>query len=223
MRYLCRMEKKRIVIDIVSDLACPWCYIGKARLERALALEPDKYELEVNWKPFQLYPELPEEGSGFAEFMQDRHGSSQQAEEMCLQASESAKKEELDFRFDLIKRMPNTLEAHRLMLLANREDLQNALSEALFESYFTKGKDLSCKQTLAEIAKETGISEALISKFLNSDEGLEEVQYEELQYREAGIETVPSFIINNQFLIQGAQDPETFLQALEEVPAEGTI
>lgn len=203
----------KIKIDIVSDLVCPWCYIGQKRLNDAIA--QSDYEVEISWKPFQLHPELPKEGMEKNAFLSKKFGS--KGANLFDQIKQVADSESLAMNPDIIGNIPNTVDVHRLMWLARKEGKDLKLAPRLFEAYFTNGKDFSKQETLVLIGVECGMNKKQIENFLASDEGKEEVLEEERAYREAGIKAVPTFIINDQYMIQGAQSPDVFLNALKQL------
>lgn len=203
----------KIKIDIVSDLVCPWCYIGQKRLNDALA--QTDYEVEISWKPFQLHPELEKEGMEKNAFLSKKFGS--KGANIFDQVKAIADSESLPMNPNNIGNIPNTVDVHRLMWLAKKEGKDLKLALSLFEAYFVNGKDFSKQETLVSIGVDCGMDKTQIENFLVSDEGKKEVLEEEKSYREAGIKGVPTFIINDQFMIQGAQSPDVFLNAFEQV------
>lgn len=205
--------KQKIKIDIVSDLVCPWCYIGQKRLNDAL-LQSD-YEAEISWKPFQLHPELEKEGVEKNAFFIKKFGDNGPA--MFDQVKAVADSESLVMNPDQIHNIPNTVDVHRLMWFARSQHLDQQLALNLFKAYFASGKDFSQQQTLVDVALETGMEKEAVETFLNSDEGLNEVLAEESMYRQAGVNAVPTYIINDQYMIQGAQPPQAFLDAFKQM------
>ena len=208
--------KQKIKIDIVSDLVCPWCYIGQKRLNDAL-MNSD-YEAEISWKPFQLHPELQKEGMDRNAFLLKKFGP--QGLNLFDQIKSVADSESLSMFPDKITNIPNTVDVHRLMWLAKKQNKDLKLAINLFEAYFTQGKDFSQTETLLDLAELVGLSRAETSIFLASEEGKAEVVQEEKMYREAGISAVPTFIINDKYMIQGAQPPAVFLDAFKQFSLE---
>jgi predicted DsbA family dithiol-disulfide isomerase len=202
-----------ISIDIVSDVVCPWCYIGQARLRKALALLPHR-AFQVAWRPFQLNPDLPAGGVDREEYLRQRFGA--RMPELAAQVEQAARAEGLPIDFSRQARLPNTLQAHRLLATAHAQGRGDDLAQRLFRAYFAEGGDVEGKEALAAFGREAGLDEASIARFLQSDEGLDEVRYEEYQYRRAGIAAVPSFIINQRYLVQGAQPPQPLAEAIEQ-------
>jgi predicted DsbA family dithiol-disulfide isomerase len=202
-----------MIIDIVSDAICPWCYIGKRRLEKALAMAPQP-DLQIGWRPFQLNPDMPTEGMDRGEYLRRKFGDS--AGGNRYQAVEDAGRgEDIPFAFDRIKRTPNTILAHRLIRFAQRDERQDEVVEALFRAYFTQGADIGRVDTLVGVTGTLGMDEARVRAYLDSDEDHEAIQAEDKFARQIGIQGVPCFIIDRKFAVSGAQPPETFLEIFE--------
>ncbi len=144
-------------IHIVSDVVCPWCYVGKRRLERALQTLDGRYEYRVTWRPFELNPGMPPEGMDRRQYLEGKFGSAPAVRQLEARVAAAGSEEGLDFAFDKIRRTPNTFDAHRLIWLAQREGLQDAVVEGLFRGYFIEGADLSRRETLIEIAGKAGL------------------------------------------------------------------
>ncbi len=203
----------KIKIDIVSDLVCPWCYIGQKRLNDAL--KQGNYEAEISWKPFQLHPELQKEGMEKNKFLMQKFG--ERGANLFNQIKDVADSESLAMHPDLITNIPNTVDVHRLMWYAKQQGKDLTLAHSLFEAYFADGKDFSDVQTLIDLGEACGIDKQELEQFLASDVAKAEVLAEEEMYRNAGISAVPTFIINDKYMIQGAQAPATFLEAFEQL------
>jgi predicted DsbA family dithiol-disulfide isomerase len=202
-----------MIIDIVSDAICPWCYIGKRRLEKALAMAPQP-DLEIGWRPFQLNPDMPAEGMERSEYLRRKFGDS--AGGNRYQAVEEAGRgENIPFAFDRIKRTPNTILAHRLIRFAQREERQEDVVEALFRAYFTEGADIGRVDALVGVTNALGMDEARVRAYLESDEDHEAIQAEDRFARQIGIQGVPCFIIDRKFAVSGAQPPDAFLEIFE--------
>ena len=217
VKWLLKFKKmNKIKIDIVSDLVCPWCYIGQKRLNDALA--QSGYEAEISWKPFQLHPELQKEGMEKNAFLMQKFGA--QGANMFNQIKSVADSESLEMNPEKITNIPNTVDVHRLMWFAKKQRKDLTLAISLFEAYFTAGKDFSQTETLLDLAEACGISRPETEVFLASEEGRNEVIAEEKMYREAGIQAVPTFIINDKYMIQGAQTPDKFLEAFKQFGLE---
>lgn len=207
--------------DIFSDVVCPWCYIGKRRFARALSQRPD-IQAEVAWRAFQLNPDLPRDGMDRAEYVAMKFGSGRRAEEIYRRVTEAGVAEGIDFRFESIKRTPNTTEAHRLLLYAAGGGAQDAVLDRLFVGYFTEGADIGDRDALASLAGEAGLEAEPIRRFLAGDQGREQVMQDlTLAYR-MGITGVPCFILDGRYALPGAHEPEAFQPmfdlALQETP-----
>jgi predicted DsbA family dithiol-disulfide isomerase len=210
-----------MLIDIVSDVVCPWCYVGKRRLEAALATRPD-LSVEIVWHAFQLNPGMPEKGMDRGDYLATKFGSPDRAASIYNDIEQAGATEGIEFAFDAIKRTPNTINAHRLILLAGRHDVQDAVVELLFCRYFLAGVDIGDPRQLIAIAAEAGIDEAAARAYLESDEGVEEVTSEDRQMRHIGVTGVPCFIIDKRFAISGAQAPEVFQRIFDTAIAAET-
>ncbi|HCF25844.1 MAG TPA: disulfide bond formation protein DsbA [Cyanobacteria bacterium UBA11049] len=204
-------------IAIFSDLICPWCFIGKRRLSKAISLLDEKSEFYTAWYPFQLNPQMPPEGMDRKVYRTAKFGSWSKSLKLDAQVVEVGATEGIHFAFDRIQRTPNTLNAHRLVWLAGKEGIQDALVEALFQSYFTQGKDISDRSILIDIAQRTGLSSANVESLFYSGEGVEAVCQEEEKARQLKIGGVPLFIVNGKFGLSGAQLPNVFIALFEKV------
>jgi predicted DsbA family dithiol-disulfide isomerase len=196
-------------IDIVADVTCPWCFIGKRRLERALTMRPD-IAATRSWRAFRLNPDLPRDGVPRELFLAAKFGGSRAANRFRAIVA-AGRAEGIDIAFDRIRRTPNTLLAHRLIRLAAAEGRSDAIVEALFHAYFTSGIDIGDIGTLALIAAQNGIDRRRAAAYLDSDAGTAEVLAEEQRARRLGIRAVPCFIIERGYTISGAQEPEMLL------------
>jgi len=198
-------------IEVFSDSICPWCWIGKRRLAKALAL-PGCEDVTVTWRAYQLYPGLPEEGMEREAFMRARFGPNADRSEAWDRLRAEGESEGLDFQFGKSKVVPNTLHAHRLERWAHVQggaEAQDRMVEMLFEYNFTRGENVGDKDVLAEAAGEAGFDRDAARAWLDTDEGAEEVRYEVEWSRENGITGVPCFVLPNGFGVPGAQDSET--------------
>ncbi len=208
-------------IDIWSDVVCPWCWIGKHRFQRALALMGDKApQVEVRWHPFLLDPDADATPVPLRQAYAARFGGAERTEQMLAQTQSAARAEGLPMDFDRGQVKVTTLPAHRLLWLAGREGVQEPVGEALFRAHFEHGRNLADPQVLAEAAAAGGIPAARVEALLASDEGLAEVRAGLGQAQALGIQSVPTFVINGRYAVQGAQPPEVFAQVLEKVAAE---
>lgn len=202
-------------IDIVSDAICPWCYIGKRQLERALATLADEgLHFSVHWNPFQLNPDMPPEGRDRTQYRVWKFGSPERARELDERVTQAAASVGLPFRMDLMQRTPNTLDAHRLIGLAGREQKQDAVVEALFIAYFTRGADIGDHDILADCAAEAGMDRAAVAQFLASDTAAAEILAADKAAREAGVNGVPSFFLDGYGLYSGAVPAEQMADTL---------
>ncbi|MBV1884150.1 MAG: DsbA family oxidoreductase [Pseudomonadales bacterium] len=200
-------------IDIVSDVACPWCYVGKKNLEAAMAQRPD-IEFEIQWFPYQLHPEAPSEGYDYQRTLEKKYGKERIA--MMYQSfAEAGKKAGVDFHLDRIERGANTFLAHRLLEFAWSKGKQNELAEALFDAYFCQGLFVGDPKVLTEVAVTVGLDEQEVSDYLKSDEGVASVKEKVDAARSDGVSGVPSFSFNNMFAVQGGQPVEAFLHTID--------
>jgi predicted DsbA family dithiol-disulfide isomerase len=208
-------------VEIYSDVACPWCYVGSTRFERALAEFEGRDDVEVSFRPFQLNPDTPTEAQPLYDYYDQLFGPEFRSRHADVVAV--AAKEGLEFRFDRALAV-NTFTAHRLLWLTEREygpALQRAVKAALLRAYFTDGRDIGDTETLVAIATEAGADPDLARKWLTGDEGTEETA-EAIQYaRSLGIQAVPTFVFDGKYAVQGAQSTDVFLRALAEVAAHG--
>lgn len=204
-------------IEVYSDVVCPWCFVGRRRLERAVQLLDGKHEILVTWKPYQLNPWIPIEGLDRAEYRRMKFGSAERSSGMDARLVEEGRGEGIDLRFDRILRTPNTLAAHRLIWLAERQGRQITMVDTLFQAYFTDGKDIGDARQLLELAAEAGLDADEVRAFLVSEEGLSEVQAEEEAGRALGIDGVPFFLLAGKYGVSGAQPPEVLIDVIERV------
>ena len=200
-------------VDVISDVICPWCYIGKRRLEKAIARHGGP--VRVHWLPFQLNPSMPKEGISRKEYRTKKFGSWERSQELDARVAAEGKAEGIDFAFDRIERTPNTLDAHRLIWLADKEGVEDAVAERLFRAYFTEGRDIGKRQELIDIVVEAGLGRGKAEAILNSDEGMEAIKEAEERSRRFQVDGVPFFIVNDKITLSGAQQPQAFLEAFE--------
>jgi predicted DsbA family dithiol-disulfide isomerase len=204
-------------VEIWSDVACPWCYIGKRRFEAALSQFEHGDEVQVTWRSFELDGEAPHERTGDrAEHLAKKYGMTvAQAREAEQRLTDAAAGEGLGFRFE-VARSGNTFDAHRLVHLAEEHDLQDAIKERLLKAYFTEGELMSDHDTLARLAVEVGLDEQEVRETLASDRFAQEVRDDERTAGELGISAVPAFVVDRKLGTSGAQPPEALLQFLRE-------
>ncbi|MEO1065783.1 MAG: DsbA family oxidoreductase [Pseudomonadota bacterium] len=215
------MSSETLTVDVVSDVMCPWCYIGKRRLEQALELAPD-INVEIRWRPFQLDGTIPEGGMSRQEYLSNKFGGDERARQVYSQIEEAGEAEELPFAFDLIQKSPNTLNAHRLIHWSQSTGHQNALVERLFKLFFVEGADIGDKSVLADAAEEVGMERDVVERLLSGDADKKEVEAAIAQAQQMGVTGVPCFIIDQKYAVMGAQQPETLAQAFQQAMAEKT-
>jgi predicted DsbA family dithiol-disulfide isomerase len=206
-------------IDVISDTVCPWCYIGKRRLERAMRLRP-QLSFDVRWRPFQLDPTTPPEGVDRRAYIERKFGSSDKIKPIHNALLKAGEDEGLLFAFEKITRTPNTINSHRLIRWSHSIGVQDAVVELLFRRYFMDGADIGQISTLIEIGTEAGMDAELVEELLNSDADLEKVVHEDTMARKIGIQGVPTFLIGGKMLVSGAQDAEVLARAIDRVAAE---
>lgn len=202
-------------LDIYSDVVCPWCYVGKRRLERALGALSSDRAVRVVWHPFQLNPDMPPSGLDRRAYRAAKFGSWEHSLALDAQVVAVGAREGIPFDHDRIGRTPNTLDAHRLIWLAGRAGRQDAVVEALFRGYFVEGLDVGDRRTLVGIAATAGLTADEVARSLDGDEGLVAVRDEEATARALGVTAVPFFVVDGAAGIAGAQPPATFLAAFE--------
>lgn len=209
-------------IDVISDVVCPWCFIGKRRLEHALQLlTQDGFEpqaIEVVWRPFQLNPQLPREGMPRAQYVAAKFGG--RADEIYARVAGVGRSVGIDFAFDRIARQPNTVAAHQLIDLARDLGVQGQMVENLFRGYFLEGKDLTQVPTLIELAQQAGIDGERARSFLDDDAQRQAVVEKDEEARGLGVAGVPFFVFGGQVAVSGAQEPQVLARALKQAAAE---
>ncbi|WP_316013113.1 DsbA family oxidoreductase [Roseobacter sp. HKCCA0434] len=194
-------------LDILSDPICPWCYIGKAKLDAALAATP--YPFEITWRPFQLNPDMPPEGMDRRAYLNAKFGE-ERATAFYAQIEQAARDAGLEVNFDAIERTPSTIDAHRVIRWAGQTGDQGALKDALFRAYFVEGKDISDRDLLAELGAEAGLEADVTRRLLDGDADVAEVKAEDAEARQMGVTGVPTFLIGGRYAVQGAQDTATW-------------
>ena len=201
-------------IDVVSDIVCPWCFIGKHRLEKAIALNPD-IPVEVRWRPYFLNDWIPREGISREQYLTTKFGSPERYKGIAQRVSAAAAAEGLTYAMDKISRQPNTLDAHRMIRWADEIGKAAEMKQRLMDLYFTAGADLTNHAVLAQAAADIGLDAEATRKALASDKDVAEIEREALSAKEAGIDGVPCFIFGGKFAISGAQAPEYLAEAIE--------
>ncbi|MDA5555936.1 DsbA family oxidoreductase [Shimia sp. MMG029] len=208
-----------IKLDIISDPICPWCYIGKTRLEKALS-EVEDHPFVIEWHPFQLNPDMPAAGMDRREYLETKFGGKENAVRVYGEIEQHARDEGLEIDFAAMKRTPNTINAHRLIHWAGIEQKQNAVVDALFAAYFNEGRDIGDIDVLADIADSAGMDAAVVRKLLESDADVEDIRARGAHSRKMGVNSVPTFIVANQHAVPGAQPVELWLKVIADLKAQ---
>ena len=202
-------------IDVIADLVCPFCFIGKRRLDEALKAVQGPNE--VNWYPYQLNPEIPAEGQSFEEYVQRRFGRPENVEPVLQYLAAEGRDAGIDFRFDLLTHVPNTVQLHQLLQLADMRGLdQSALAEDLLSAFFEKGRNIGDRNELIDIAESHGLSAEDVSAAADSDELRQIVLSREAQARGSGLVGVPGYLVNRRLLVVGAQSTDTMIKAFDQ-------
>ncbi|UWQ60328.1 DsbA family oxidoreductase [Leisingera caerulea] len=205
-----------VKLDILSDPICPWCYIGKTNLDKALAEVPD-HPFVIEWHPFQLNPDMPREGMDRRDYLERKFGGKEGAVKAYAPVVEHAEKAGLTINFEAMKRTPNTLDAHRLIHWAGIEGKQTQVVDALFKAYFVDAKDIGDHAVLAEIAQEAGMEADVAARLLEGDSDVQEIRDRDAHSRKMGVTSVPTFIVASQHAVPGAQPPELWKQVIEDI------
>lgn len=208
-----------IKLDIISDPICPWCFIGKSRLTKALEAEPD-HPFVIEWHPFQLNPDMPAEGMDRREYLETKFGGKENAVRVYSEIEQHAVEEGLEIDFAAIKHTPNTINAHRLIHWAGIEQKQNAVVDALFAAYFKEGRDIGDTDVLADIADSAGMDAAVVRKLLESVADIEVIRKRDAHSREMGVNSVPTFIVANQHAVPGAQPADLWRRVIADLKAQ---
>ena len=203
-------------IDIISDPICPWCYIGKTRLDRALELSPT-HNFIIEWHPFQLNPTMPKDGMDRREYLEAKFGGQKEAIEVYSNIDKTATETGLSLNFGGIKRTPNTIDAHRLIHWAGIEGRQNSIIDRLFKAYFQEGRDISEHSVLTRIASAAGMDQDVVRSLLKSDADKEDIKARDTNARKRGIQGVPAFVVANEYVIQGAQTIDIWDNIIKEI------
>jgi predicted DsbA family dithiol-disulfide isomerase len=205
-----------VTIDVVSDVVCPWCFIGKRRLEKALALKPD-IPVEVRFHPYFLNPWVPREGMARDEYLTTKFGSPEKYQGIAGRVASAAAAEGLTYAVDKMKRQPNTLDCHRLILWAQSSGKAPQMKQRLMDLYFTEGADLSDRAVLVQAAADIGMDAERNRDMLASDADVERIEREANAAKDAGIDGVPTFILGGVAAVTGAQSPEVLANAIEQI------
>jgi predicted DsbA family dithiol-disulfide isomerase len=206
-------QQPPVRIDVISDVVCPWCFIGKHRLEKALALNPD-IPVEVHWRPYFLNDWIPREGISREQYLTTKFGSPERYKGIAERVGAAATEEGLVYAADKMKRQPNTLDCHRLIRWAEGIGKAAEMKQRLMDLYFTEGADLTNRAVLVQAATDVGLDPEDVRAALDSDRDVAQVEAEALSAKEAGIEGVPCFIFGGKFAVSGAQSPEYLAEAI---------
>jgi len=207
-----------IKLDIMSDPICPWCYIGKAHLDRALAAHPD-HPFVIEWHPFQLNPDMDPEGMDRRAYLEGKFGGKAGAVRAYAPVVEQAEKAGLNINFEGMKRTPNTLDAHRLIHWAGIEGKQTAAVSALFKAYFAETRDIGDHDVLADIADGIEMDATVVRRLLGSDADRADIAARDSHSRKMGINSVPTFIVGGKHAVPGAQPPELWAKVIKDLRA----
>lgn len=208
-----------VKLDIVSDPICPWCYIGKAHLDKALLAAPD-HPFTMEWHPFQLNPDMLLEGMDRRAYLEGKFGGKDGAVRAYAPVVEAAKSAGLDIQFEAMKRTPNTINAHRLIHWAGIEQRQTYVVDLLFKAYFVEGRDIGASEVLADIADTAEMDAAMITRLLETDSDISDLRARDAHSRKMGISSVPTFIVANQHAVPGAQPPEVWASVISDIQAQ---
>lgn len=205
-----------VKLDILSDPICPWCYIGKTNLDRALQKVGD-HPFQIEWHPFQLNPTMPPEGMDRREYLEAKFGGREGAIKAYAPVVEHAEKAGLSINFEGMQRTPNTINAHRLIHWAGLEERQTFVVQRLFEAYFRDARDIGDIEVLADIADGVDMDAAVITRLLESDADIDDIKQRDAHSREMGVTSVPTFIVAGQHAVPGAQPPEVWEKVIGEI------
>ena len=214
------LEPRGVAIEVVSDVICPWCYIGKRRLERALELFGPGLAARVTWLPFQLNPGMPRGGVARAEYRRAKFGSLERSQALDARVAAEGRSEGIDFAFDRMQRTPNTFAAHQLIDLAQQQGVGEAVVEALFRAYFEEARDTGDAEVLKEIAVACGLDAGTLEARWADEPEARRVAALEEQMKKLGISGVPTYIIERRYAVSGAQPPQSIAAAIREAVAE---
>lgn len=208
-----------ITLDIFSDPVCPWCYIGKAHLDRALARIGD-HPFRIEWHPFQLNPDMPRAGMDRRDWLEQKFGGQMEAAKAHVPLMQAAEAAGVEINLEKMTRMPNTLDAHRLIHWAGIEGKQNAVVDGLFKAYFREGWDIGDIEFLADVAALAGMDRQVTLRLLAGDTDLSDLFARDLDARKKGVRAVPTFLIARQYVVSGAQPPEWWEEVAAEITAK---
>jgi predicted DsbA family dithiol-disulfide isomerase len=202
-----------MTIDVYADIACPWCYLGRARLQRALDDRDD--EATLRWRPFQLQPDLPPEGADFRSVLEAKFGNWNRAQRMFQRIQTLGAEMDLTFDFDAVDAAPNTADAHRLVLWAQDQDVGDEMATELFRAYFSEGRNVSEPDVLVDCATEVGVDADEARSLLRGDDYADEVRESQQQAERRGITGVPCYVFGDEHVVTGAQPVDVFVEALD--------
>ena len=221
MRDEALMKDGALLIDVISDVVCPWCFIGKRHLEAAVATwkqhHPAEAEPTVRWHPFQLNPGLPGEGIPRERYVAEKFGGPERARDVYARVARAGQMAGIAFRFEAIQRQPNTVDAHRLIHLAGTKGIQDAMVEGLFRAYFLEAVDLTRLENLAAIAADAGLDRDEATAYLRSEQDRLRIGTADHHARTIGVQGVPFFIFAQKFAVSGAQPPEVLLDVMQKI------
>ncbi len=209
-------------LDIFSDPVCPWCYIGKGLLDRALEGKPE-HPFTIEWHPFQLNPDMPPEGVDRGPYLEAKFGGPDRSTQVYARIKEAARLAGLGIDFDAMTRVPNTLDGHRLIHWAGLEGRQGAMVSRLFRAYFREGRDIGDVATLAALAGDAGLDPAMTARLLASDADRDDIRARDTHARSRGVAAVPTFLIANQYALTGAQPVTLWSQVIDEIVGKETL
>ena len=210
------MTLPAVRLDILSEPVCPWCLVGKANLDRALADHPG-HPFQIQWHPFQLNPDMPPEGVAKRAYLEAKFGGKARVDAIHDRLREVARSAGVDMDPDKPQRMPNTLNAHRLIHWAGIESLQSPVVTALMQAYWSQGRDIGDLETLADIAAENGMDRDATLRLLQSDADAEDIAARDADARAKGVNSVPTFLIAQQYVVSGAQPPDLWGKVIAEI------
>lgn len=205
-----------IRLDIFSDIVCPWCYIGKTHLDRALESRAD-HPFRIEWHPFQLNPDMPREGVGHVEYLAGKFGGRERALSMMQNVAKAAKDAGAEMEIDKVSVLPNTMDAHRLIHWAGIEGRQTAMVSRLFRAHWREGLDVGDAATLARLAGEVGLDAAAVARLLATDADRDDLLARDLDARQKGVTAVPTFLIAQQYVVSGAQPVHLWQGVIDEL------
>ncbi len=218
MSEAAELHTEKLQIDVVSDVMCPWCYIGQKRLEKAMATLP-KVPVEIRWRPFQLDPTLPAGGKDRKTYLSEKFGGEEQAQSIYANIKTAGNAEDIEFDFEAIAVSPNTLDAHRLIRWAGAlgYDVQDKVVRRLFALFFEQGINIGQHTVLIDVARDCGMDASIVESLLVTDADVEAVKSEIATANRMGINGVPCFVIDNKYAVMGAQDPGALADAIRKV------